>query len=160
MQRRLFNKSTKNWWTQTRKSWFLYKSNWRISSLQSQSRHRFKSTSRKSFKWLSNGEIQRWRGPVSAFYLIGIWPISYGVFIGIVENHIELSCVKLVNEELTSKLVAMEQKLNDILASQITTKAWILIIPILIESLTWNTMGPGTVCPSTLNQFISRTVWF
>lgn len=127
MQRSLFNKSTKNWWTQTRKSWFLYQSNRRISSLQSQSRHGFKSTSRKSFKWLSNGEIQRWRGPVSAFYLIGIWPISYGVFIGIVENHIELSCVKLVNEELTSKLVAMEQKLNDILASQITTKVWILM---------------------------------
>ena len=50
-----------------------------------------------------------------------------GFFIGIVENHIELSCVKLVNEELTSKLVAMEQKLNDILASQITTKVWILM---------------------------------
>ena len=39
-----------------------------------------------------------------------------------VENHFELRCVKLVNEELTSKLVAMEQNLNGILASQITTK--------------------------------------
>ena len=52
---------------------------------------------------------------------IGLWDFS-----GIVENHIELSCVKLVNEELTSKLVAMEQKLNEILASQITTKDRIL----------------------------------
>ena len=56
------------------------------------------------------------------FYLICLCDFS-----GVVENHVELSCVKLVNEELTSKLVAMEQKLNDILASQITTKVWILI---------------------------------
>ena len=57
---------------------------------------------------------------------------AYKFLTGIVENFIELSCVKLVNEELTSKLVAMEQKLNDILASQITTKDRILIIPYLI----------------------------
>ena len=51
---------------------------------------------------------------------------AYEIFSGIFENHIELSCVKLVNEELTSKLLAMEQKLNEILASQITTKDRIL----------------------------------
>ena len=53
------------------------------------------------------------------------WTMNHGGFY-VVENHFELRCVKLVNDELTSKLVAMEQKLNGILASQITTKDRIL----------------------------------
>ena len=59
------------------------------------------------------------------FTLYGPYNMGTMGFYG-VENHFELRCVKLVNEELTSKLVAMEQKLNGILASQITTKALIL----------------------------------